>query len=176
LTRAGGSAPLGRSLVKSDKNNFGPAAGFAWSGFKKDKTVVIRGGYALKYAVDTPGIPGILSANPPGGSGYNCSLSQYGTASCPQLPAFFNLDTGILFPPANNSIAPGPLRRSVRASLIFVDPNLHNEMFHQFNVIAQWEFRPSWLAEFGYVGSRGRNLLVVKTSAIAPEVFQARGW
>ena len=35
-------------------------------------------------------------------------------------------------------------------------------MFHQFNVIAQWEFRPNWLAEAGYVGSRGRNLLVVQ--------------
>jgi len=163
LTRAGGSAPLGRSLVKSDKNNFGPAAGFAWSGLKKDKTVVIRGGYALKYAVDTPGIPGILSANPPGGSGYNCSLTQYGTASCPQLPAFFNLDTGILFPQANNSIGPGTtFAAPAGASLVYVDPNLHNEMFHQFNVIAQWEFRPSWLAEAGYVGSRGRNLLVVQ--------------
>jgi hypothetical protein len=163
LTRAGSSASLGRTLVKSDKNNFGPAAGFAWSGLKKDKTIVIRGGYALKYAVDTPGIPGILSANPPGGSSYGCSLGQYGTAICPQLPAFFNLDTGIPFPQANNSIAPGQtFAAPAGASLVFVDPNIHNEMFHQFNVIAQWEFRPSWLAEVGYVGGRGRNLLVVQ--------------
>jgi hypothetical protein len=35
-------------------------------------------------------------------------------------------------------------------------------MFHQFNVIGQWEFRPHWLAEAGYVGTRGRNLLVVQ--------------
>ena len=35
-------------------------------------------------------------------------------------------------------------------------------MFHQFNVTGQWEFRPNWLAEVGYVGSRGRNLLVVR--------------
>ena len=35
-------------------------------------------------------------------------------------------------------------------------------MFHQFNLTGQWEFRPSWLAEIGYVGSLGRNLLVVK--------------
>jgi len=98
LTRAGDSAALGRDLVNSDKNNFGPAIGFAWSGLTKDKTVVIRGGYALKYAVDTPGIPGILSSNPPTGSSYNCSFTQYGTANCPQLPATFTLDQGITFP------------------------------------------------------------------------------
>jgi hypothetical protein len=34
-------------------------------------------------------------------------------------------------------------------------------MFHQWNLTAQWEFRPNWLAEVGYVGNRGRNLLVI---------------
>ncbi|MDT5121378.1 MAG: hypothetical protein QOC96_860 [Acidobacteriota bacterium] len=163
LTRAGDSASGGRDLVNSDKNNFGPAVGFAWSGFKKDKTVVIRGGYALKYSTDTPGIPGILSANPPGGAGYGCSLGQYGTPACPQLPAFFNLDTGIPFPQTNSNIAPGQtFAAPVGNDVVYLNPNIHNEMFHQFNLIAQWEFRPNWLAEAGYVGSRGRNLLVVR--------------
>jgi hypothetical protein len=163
LTRAGDSASLGRTLTKSDKNNFGPAVGFAWSGLKKDKTVVIRGGYALKYAVDTPGIPGILSANPPFASNYSCTFGQIGTASCPQLPASFNLDTGIPFPVSNITVTPGQsVTAPAGAALIFVDPNIRNEMFHQFNVIGQWEFLPHWLAEAGYVGSRGRNLLVVQ--------------
>jgi hypothetical protein len=163
LTRAGDGAPGGRDLVNSDKNNFGPAIGFAWSGLKKDKTVVIRGGYALKYAVDTPGIPGILSANPPLGSGYGCSLQTYGTTACPQLPRFFNLDTGIPFPQATNTIAPGQsFAAPVGNDLVYVNPDISNEMFHQFNLIGQWEFRPNWLLEVGYVGSRGRNLLVVR--------------
>jgi hypothetical protein len=162
LTRAGKSAPLGRDLVNPDRNNFGPSVGFAWSGFKKDKTVVLRGGYAIKYAVDTPGIPGILQANPPTGASYSCSISQYGTSACPQLPKFFNLDTGIPFPQASNNIAPGQtFAAPVGANLVRVDPNIHNEMFHQYNLTAQWEFRPNWLAEVGYVGSRGRNLLVI---------------
>jgi hypothetical protein len=163
LTRAGDSAALGRDLVNSDKNNFGPAIGFAWSGLTKDKTVVIRGGYALKYAVDTPGIPGILSANPPTGSGYGCSFTQFGTGACPQLPATFTLDQGIPFPVSAVTVAPGAsFAAPAGASLVFVDPNISNEMFHQFNVIGQWEFRPHWLAEAGYVGTRGRNLLVVQ--------------
>ena len=163
LTRAGKAAPGGRDLVNSDKNNFGPSIGFAWSGFKEDKTVVIRGGYALKYAVDTPGIPGILQANPPSGASYACNITQYGTSSCPQLPAGVSLDTGIPFPIITNNTVPGQtFVAPTGASLIYVNPNIHNEMFHQYNLTGQWEFRPSWLAEVGYVGSRGRNLLVVR--------------
>jgi outer membrane receptor protein involved in Fe transport len=170
LTRAGENAPGGRDLVNSDKNNFGPSAGFAWSGFRSDKTVVVRGGYAIKYAVDTPGIPGILQSNPPSGGGYNCQLSSsdpnaaiYGTARCPQLPRRFSLDGGVPFPLVSNNIAPGQtFAAPAGASLVFVDPNIRNEMFHQYNLTAQWEFRPNWLAEVGYVGSRGRNLLVVR--------------
>ena len=161
LTRAGGSA--GRTLVNSDKNNFGPAVGFAWAGLKKDKTVVIRGGYAIKYSVDTPGIPGILQSNPPSGGSYGCTITQYGTSACPQLPAFFNLDTGIPFPTLAAMVAPGTtFKAPVGQNLVRVDPNIHNEMFHQWNVIVQWEFRPNWLAETGYVASRGRNLLVIQ--------------
>jgi Carboxypeptidase regulatory-like domain/TonB dependent receptor len=163
LVRAGDSAPGGRDLVNSDKNNFGPSIGFAWSGFRSDKSVVLRGGYAIKYSVDTPGIPGVLQANSPvGGGSFSCSLTQYGTAACPQLPSRFNLDTGIPFPVSSSNIQPGQrFSPAAGANVVRVDPNISNEMFHQFNLTGQWEFRPNWLAEVGYVGSRGRNLLVV---------------
>jgi hypothetical protein len=163
LTRAGENAANGRDLVNSDWNNFGPTAGFAWAGFKKDKTVVVRGGYALKYSLDTPGIPGILQFNPPTGASYGCSLTQYGTAACPALPANFSLDTGIPFPALSSNIAPGAtFAAPVGSNLVYVNPDINNEMFHQFNLTTQWEFRPSWLAEVGYVGGRGRNLLVLR--------------
>jgi hypothetical protein len=162
LTRAGDSAPNGRDLVQSDKNNFGPRVGFAWSGLKDDKSMVIRGGYGLLYAVDIPGIPGILSINPPGGANYSCSFTQYGTAGCPQLPAQFNLDTGYPFPAEVINIQPGQtFAAGTGNNLVFVDPNVSNEMFHEWNVIGQWQFRPNWLAEVGYVGNRGRNLLTI---------------
>ncbi len=163
LTRAGENAPGGRDLVNSDLNNFGPSVGFAWSGFRDDKSIVLRGGYGIKYAVDTPGIPGILRANPPSGAGYGCSFNQLGTAACPQLPSNFNLGTGIPFPPVTLNIAPGQsFTPAAGAPLVFLDPDIDNELFHQFNLTGQWEFAPNWLAEVGYVGSRGRNLLVVR--------------
>ncbi|HEX7313190.1 MAG TPA: TonB-dependent receptor [Pyrinomonadaceae bacterium] len=163
LVRAGESAPGGRDLVNSDHNNFGPSLGFAWSGFKEDKTVVLRGGYAIKYAVDTPGIPGVLQANSPQAGSYGCSFNQLGTSACPQLPARFNLDTGIPLPLVALNIAPGQtFTPAGGATVVRVDPDIKNELFHQFNLTGQWEFRPNWLAEIGYVGSRGRNLLVVR--------------
>jgi len=163
LTRAGDGAAGGRDLVNSDMNNFGPTVGFAWSGFRSDKSVVLRGGYAIKYAVDTPGIPGILQANPPSGGSYACNIQQYGTAACPQLAANISLDTGIPFPQLAANVSPGTsFIAPVGSSLVRVDPNIKNEMFHQYNLTAQWEFKPNWLAEVGYVGSRGRNLLVVQ--------------
>jgi len=172
LTRAGKNAANGRDLVNSDYNNFGPSAGFSWSGFKNDKTVVIRGGYALKYSVDTPGIPGILQANPPSGASYNCNLQQYGTANCPQLPASFSLDTGIPFPLVTNTIAAGTtFPAPAGAALVYVVPDIKNEMFHQYNLTGQWEFRPSWLVELGFVGMRARNLLVVKNIGNASNGF-----
>ncbi|MFN2530955.1 MAG: carboxypeptidase regulatory-like domain-containing protein [Pyrinomonadaceae bacterium] len=162
LTRAGEDAAGGRDLVNSDKNNFGPRIGFAWSGLRSDKSMVIRGGYGLLYAVDIPGIPGILSTNPPGGANYSCGLSSFGTAGCPQLPARFNFDTGYPFPPEVNNIQPGQtFAAAAGTNLVSVNPNVQNEMFHEWNIFGQWEFRPNWLAEAGYVGNRGRNLLVV---------------
>ena len=168
LTRAGENAPGGRDLVESDKNNFGPRFGFAWSGMKSDKSVVVRGGYGLLYAVDIPGIPGILSTNPPGGANYGCTRPQFGTGACPQLPATFNLDTGYPFPSENTAIQPGQtFPAGTGNNLVYVVPEISNEMFHQFNTHVQWEFRPNWLAETGYVGSRGRNLLVIRNIGTA---------
>lgn len=162
LTRAGENAPNGRDLVQSDNNNFGPRIGFAWSGLKSDKTVVLRGGYGLLYAVDIPGIPGILSINPPGGANYSCNFTQYGTAACPQLPRFFNLDTGYPFPAEISNIQSGQtFAAAAGTNLVFVDPDISNEMFHEFNIIGQWQFRSNWVAEVGYVGNLGRNLLTV---------------
>lgn len=172
LTRAGESAANGRDLVESDNNNFGPRVGFAWSGLKDDKSVVIRGGYGLLYAVDIPGIPGILSVNPPGGANYACNIQQYGTAACPALPAFFNLDTGYPFPAEIINIQPGQTFPAPGGtSLIFVDPNIQNEMFHEWNIIGQWQFRSNWLAEVGYVGNLGRNLLTITNIGNSPGPF-----
>jgi len=162
LIRAADSGPLGRGLRKTDKNNFGPRIGFAWAGLKKDRHVVIRGGYGLLYSTDV-GRNSNLAVDQPfnGGGSYSGNLQNYGTPGSP-LPPNFGLDNGIPVPAPAFLVGPvisfGTL--STFTNLFAVNTNLKDEMFHQYNLTAQWEFRPNWLAEVGYVGNLGRNLLI----------------
>jgi outer membrane receptor protein involved in Fe transport len=162
IQMAGGNAPGGRDLADTDKNNFGPRIGFAYSGFKDDKRLVLRGGYGLLYATDTSAAQP-LTANPGTGAGnYQCQpITNPG-----ECPAFFlarnPFDRGVPVAPftvqAPGTSFPAPPGSAIR----FNDPNRKDEMYHQYNLTWQYEFAPNWLAEAAYVGSLGRNLLVLQ--------------
>jgi hypothetical protein len=160
LVRAGGNG-LPRGLRETDRNNFGPRIGFAWSGFKDDKTVVVRGGYGLLYATDALNL-GAFAVDQPfnGGGSYSCNINQFGTAGCPQVPAGFNLDTPLPIPP--NVFLAGPVfpAATINQNVSGIDVNLKDAMYHQMNLTLQWEFRQNWLAEAAYVGNFGRNLTI----------------
>lgn len=163
IQMAGNGAPGGRDLVNTDKNNFGPRIGFAWSGLKSDKTLVIRGGYGLLYATDISAAQP-LTANPGTGAGsYGCTpITNPG--GCPAVFQARNpFDNGVPTAPftvaAPGSSFPAPTTGGL---ILFNDPNRKDEMYHQYNLTVQYEFRPGWLAEVAYVGSKGRNLLVLQ--------------
>ena len=168
LVRAGGNG-LPRGLRETDRNNFGPRIGFAWSGFKEDKTVVIRGGYGLLYSVDASNI-GAFAVDQPfnGGGSFNCNINQYGVAPCAQLPAGFNIDTNLPLPP--NIFLAGPVfpASGITQNVSAIDRNLKDEMYHQFNLTGQWEFKQNWLAEIAYVGNFGRNLQIDRNIGTDP--------
>jgi len=158
LVLAGEGASFGRSLAEADKNNFGPRVGFAYSGFRDDRKLVVRGGYGLTYALDISGRPP-LTFNAPFSSGYSVSFNQFGTPGSP-VPARFNLDTGYPYPqvsvPSGGTFRPGQFD-----NIFFLDPENKTTMFHQYNLTGQYEFAQNWLAEIAYVGALGRNLLNV---------------
>lgn len=159
---AGENAPGGRDLADTDKNNFGPRIGFAYSGFKDNKSLVLRGGYGLLYSTDTSAAQP-LTANPGTGAGqYQCNpITNPGFC-----PAFFltrnPFDRGVPVAPFTvqppGASFPAPASSSIR----FNDPSRKDEMYHQYNLTWQYEFAPNWLAEAAYVGSLGRNLLVLQ--------------
>lgn len=162
IQMAGDDAPGGRDLADTDKNNFGPRIGFAYSGFKENKSLVLRGGYGLLYATDTAASQP-LTANPgTGAASYNCNPITV-PGGC---PAFFlarnPFDRGVPTAPftvaAPGASFPAPIGGAIR----FNDPNRKDEIYHQFNLTWQYEFAPNWLAEAAYVGSLGRNLLVLQ--------------
>lgn len=163
IQMAGESAPGGRDLVNTDKNNFGPRFGFAYSGLKDDKTLVIRGGYGLLYATDVSAAQP-LTANPgTGAASYGCTpITNPG--GCPAVfQTRYPFDVGIPTAPfttaAPGSSFPAPTTGGL---ILFHDPNRKDEAYHQYNLTGQYEFRPGWLAELAYVGSLGRNLLVLQ--------------
>ena len=167
IQMAGENAPGGRSLANTDKNNFGPRIGFAYSGLKSDKTFVVRGGYGLLYAVDISAAQP-LTANPGTGAGsFGCNPIT-NPAGCPAVFRSRNpFDNGIPTAPftvqAPGTVFPAP----TGGNILFNDPNRKDEMYHQYNLTAQWEFRQNWLGEVGYVGSLGRNLLVLQNIGTA---------
>lgn len=165
IIMAGENAPNGRDLAVNDKNNFGPRIGFAYSGLKDDRSVVVRGGYGLVYTTDVSGLQP-LTANPgTGAANYQCTpITNPG--GCPAgFPLGRNpFETGFPFAPGDGiALAPGTIFPAPTGSaLIFNDPDRTDAFVHQYNLTLQYEFAKNWLAEIGYVGSQSRNLLVVK--------------
>src|SRR2546421_12768535 len=88
IIMAGKSAPLGRDLATNDKNNFGPRIGFAYSGLRKNKKMVVRGGRCVVYNQGGCGRPA-LYAEPRNGAGNfpsPCSRQLAGDApGCPPV-------------------------------------------------------------------------------------------
>jgi hypothetical protein len=163
IQMAGDNAPGGRDLANTDKNNFGPRIGFAYSGFKADKTLVLRGGYGVLYAVDISAAQP-LTANPGTGAGSFACTPVTNPGACPAVFRARNpFDNGIPTAPFTVQ-APGTSFAAPTSGglVLFNDPNRKDEMYHQYNITGQWEFRRNWLAEVGYVGSLGRNLLVLQ--------------
>jgi hypothetical protein len=164
---AGDNAPGGRDLADTDKNNFGPRVGFAYSGFKSDHTLVLRGGYGIVYSTDVSGQQPLTSNPGTGAASYSCNPIT-NPAGCPAGIVVRNLfDVGV---PTATVIPATPGARFAAPTdrrILFNDPNRRDAFFHQFNLTGQWEFRPNWLAEVAYVGSLGRNLLTVSNIGTA---------
>lgn len=163
IQMAGDSAPGGRDLANTDKNNFGPRIGFAYSGFKQDKTLILRGGYGLLYATDVSAAQP-LTSNPGTGAGSYACTPITNPGGCPAVFTARNpFDNGIPTAPFTVAAPGASLAAPTNGGLIlFNDPNRKDEMYHQYNLTGQWEFRPGWLGEIAYVGSLGRNLLVLQ--------------
>ena len=160
---AGDGAPGGRDLADTDKNNFGPRIGFAYSGLKSDKTLVVRGGYGLVYATDASAAQP-LTSNPGTGAGsYSCTPITAPSGCFPFFLTRNPFDRGVPVAPFTVAAAGTSFAAPTLGGLIlFNDPNRKDEMYHQYNLTMQYEFRPGWLAEAAYVGSLGRNLLVLQ--------------
>ncbi|HET6648177.1 MAG TPA: carboxypeptidase regulatory-like domain-containing protein [Pyrinomonadaceae bacterium] len=156
---AGQNSPFGRRVQKTDKDDWGPRIGFAWSPGKSGKTV-LRGGYGVYY---DQALIGIVEQNSFTTPPFNNSVSLTGTVSAP-IP-FGNPGS------PTTATTRGPLG-GVNAT---TDP-FFTPITQQWSLTWQQEPFRNAVFEIGYAGSAGNHLIrPVDINAPTPQEIVAAG-
>ncbi len=154
----------GGNLFNSQKGNFAPQLGFAWSPGKYNDKVVFRGGFGIGYtalqeanSLDGRNNPPFLS------SVLNLQGSNilYGVNSLPSNPTSFggyaaNLATVINFSPTTNLPIPG--QNYAPVNLVAYEQNMPTTRVYRYSLDMQYDLGRSWVATLGYQGNASRHL------------------
>ena len=149
-----GDAGISRSTYGEDWNNFAPRFGFAWDVLKNGR-LALRGGYGLFYDLHNY----LLTFNVTRTAPYVINPRRFFTDYAnPWEGARFN-PTSQPFP----HVAPESGESFDFAALAPItfwglDPNLRTPYGQQWSLQVQYELRPNWLLEVGYVGANGVKL------------------
>jgi hypothetical protein len=140
-------------------DNFAPRIGFAWQPTKSDR-LVVRGGFGYFYdylsegdydRAATQGSPYAVLVGQTGQANYFSSFAQpYAPTSLGWTPRWVNFANG-----TSSSLSINALQQT------FVTP-----LTYEYNLNTQYEFRPTWVLELGYVGSHGIHQLVAATPTL----------
>jgi hypothetical protein len=147
-----GTANPGVPLYQTDRNNFAPAVGFAWSlpWFGKGKTT-IRAGYGIGYER----LPIYLTHN---NSGLEPGLSQDNTLNSATAFNLSNLRLPLAANGAPLSLVPTTGPGSHTYTLFSFDNNLRTPYAQNYNVSIQRTLPASMTLNVSYVGSHGSKL------------------
>ena len=153
-----GQGGLGRSLVKTDHDNFAPRIGFAYDLLGQGKTI-LRGGYGIFYFLDRGGVGNQLGNNPDF-NGVSTISSNNGfrvtfTGQGPLNNNDFTLATNPLPAPSNNVNPANPQNVSVISLL----PNNETSAVQQYNLQIEQQLDRNTALDVAYVGSKEDHLM-----------------
>ena len=137
--QAVGEGGLPRAGYSTDRNNWAPRVGMAWT-VDAAETTVVRGAYGIHY--------NHAALAPSEGIYFNAPYFNYA--------AYFTSPLGLVtlsdpFPRGFPIPTPNPA--------LGIQADLRTPYLHEFNVTLQRQLGPTRVAEVAYVGSRGRNLI-----------------
>ncbi len=135
-----GSGTMPRGGFESDRNNFAPRVGFAWTADAAARTVV-RGGYGIYYNQGALATSEGLYFNPPY---FNLSVF-FPVPGLPPLTIANPFPTGFPFPIPQSATA--------------YQRDLQTPWMEHWNVNVQRQLGPTRAVEVAYVGSRGHDLI-----------------
>jgi hypothetical protein len=134
--------------IDPSHRNFGPRAGFA---YQATRQIVLRGAYGVFYV-------------PTVGAGYSSTGFSIST------PMTTSIDGGLTPADTFNNPFPKGLSRPTGSSLGAATGigtpiagqlrNAHRGYAEEWNFNTQYEFRPNWLLEAGWVGNHGTHLMI----------------
>lgn len=145
-----------RATVKPDLNNFAPRLGFAW---KAAPRTVLRGGYGISYVhFNRLGGENVLSLNPP--QVFNVTINQSPTSpictgnnftGCFR-PTALGYPTGLLAPTQFDAL---------RSRVNYTPRDNRTAYVQSYHLTLQYEIFKDLLVDFGYVGNRTNNLIIL---------------
>jgi hypothetical protein len=154
----------GGNLFNSQKDNFGPQLGFAWSPARFREKLVLRGGFGIGYSA-------LQEANSLDGRNNPPFLSSVLNLQGPQIlygvnsfPSSTNSLTGyagnpsavINFSPSTNLPIPG--QNFAPVNLVAYEQNWPTTRAYRSSLDLQYDMGHEWVATLGYQGTESRHL------------------
>jgi len=156
----------------SQKNNFSPEIGFAWSPHKFNDKLVFRGGYGMNYNQEEIAISANIQGNP--GLSIGESISQ-ATPSSPDPGILYAVSSdphSIAGYPANPTFivdfGPNGLPTSSAVGVAIWPHTLPTLRVHHYSFDMQYDLGHQLVASVGYQGSTSRHILFHENALAGP--------
>jgi hypothetical protein len=171
----------GSKLTQSDRNNFGPQVGFAWTPQMFDGKAVLRGGFGLGFDRLPNALPANARNNPPNGLRYSicCADENPSTPARMQILYAFGSSNSITSYPRHPGLgggaAPngGPNLGSVE--IYGLDPDMSTPMTYRYSLEAQYELPYKLVGTLAYQGSRNENFVRIEPLHLTLPADQVSG-